>query len=95
MPRSLPTVGRLPLRRSRRFMRGLSLAAIVLAAAAVWLAARGAPDGRVQLLLAAALGSGFCVLLGAAVMTFGLASSGPGPGEQAPPSGRASEEDEI
>lgn len=61
----------------------MSVAAILAAAIAVWLVARGEPGSGIHMLIATALGAGLSVLLAAALMTLAFVSSGSGHDEQA------------
>ena len=65
-------------RRFGRIMRWMSVVAILAAAAAVWLVARGEPGAHIHMLIATALGAGLSVLLGAALMTLAFISSDSG-----------------
>ena len=61
----------------------MSVAAILVAALAVWLVAGGEPGARVGILIATALGASLSVLLAAAVMTLLFIGSGSRHDEQA------------
>jgi hypothetical protein len=65
-------------RRFWRIFRLLALLSLVVATIAALLVARGQPEFRIHMLIATALGTGFMVLVGSALMTlvFLSASSG-------------------
>jgi uncharacterized SAM-binding protein YcdF (DUF218 family) len=73
------------LRRFWRIFRLLALFSILIAALAVVLVARGDSTTHVHMLIATALGVGFTVLLGSALMTLVFLSSSSGHDEQATP----------
>ena len=66
------------MRRFWRMFRLLALLAIVIAAIAVFLVARGDPGVHVHMLVATALGVGLTVLLGTGLMTLVFLSSSSG-----------------
>lgn len=77
---------RLPLkRRFWRIFRLLILFAIVIAAIAVVLVARGDPTLHLNMLIATALGIGFTVLLGTGLMTLMFLSASSGHDKEATP----------
>ena len=67
----------------RRIMRVLALLAVVVAALAVALVARGDTGFHPHMLIATALGVGLTVLLGTGLMTLAFLSSSSGHDEQA------------
>jgi hypothetical protein len=69
--------------RFRRIMRWMSLVAIAAAVLAVYFVARDAPELKIHMLIATALGAGLSVLLGAALMSLAFLSSGSGHDEEA------------
>jgi hypothetical protein len=71
------------MRRFWRMFRLLALLAIVIAAIAVFLVARGDPGVHVHMLVATALGVGLTVLLGTGLMTLVFLSSSSGHDEEA------------
>ena len=71
------------LMRFRRIMRVLALLAVVVAALAVALVARGDTGFHPHMLIATALGVGLTVLLGTGLMTLAFLSSSSGHDEQA------------
>jgi drug/metabolite transporter (DMT)-like permease len=85
MPRPDPVPSPRPstFRRFRRIFTWLALLSIVVAVAAVLLVARGDDTTHVHMLVATALGAGFTVLLGTALMTLSFLSSRSGHDEQA------------
>lgn len=70
-------------RRFLRILRLLALLSIVIAGLAVILVSRGDPTLHVNMLIATALGAGFTVLLGTALMTLVFLSAESGHDEQA------------
>ncbi|MEO8176063.1 MAG: hypothetical protein ABI626_05325 [Sphingomicrobium sp.] len=80
------------LRRFRRIMKWMALFAIVIAAIAVLLVARGDSGVHIHMLIATALGVGLTVLLGAGLMTLTFLSSSSGHDDQA--TGAGSSEDD-
>jgi hypothetical protein len=85
MPRPdlVPSPRHTMLHRFWRIFQLLAVLAIVIAAMAVILVARGEPALRPHMLVATALGVGLTVLLGTALMTFVFLSSSSGHDEQA------------
>jgi uncharacterized membrane protein YbhN (UPF0104 family) len=82
------------LKRFRKIMRWMALLAVVVAAIAVLLVARGDQGVHIHMLIATALGAGLTVLLGAALMTLTFLSSSSGHDDQATGSGGGAEEDQ-
>jgi len=82
------------LRRFRRIMQWMALFAIVVAAIAVLLVARGDEGVHIHMMIATGLGAGLTVLLAAALMTLTFLSSSSGHDDQATGSGQASNEDD-
>jgi hypothetical protein len=82
-PDPIPSLRRSQWQRFRRIMRWMSLAAIAAAALAVYYVARGDSELKIHMLIATALGAGFSVLLGAALMSLTFLSSGSGHDEEA------------
>lgn len=82
------------LRRFWRIFRLLALLAIVIAAVAVLLVARGDPTVHVHMLIATALGIGLTVLLGTGLMSLVFLSSRSGHDEKATPHIHEDSEDE-
>ena len=72
----------------------MALLAIVVAAIAVLLVARGDEGVHIHMLIATALGAGLTVLLGAALMTLTFLSSSSGHDDQATGSGGGADDDE-
>jgi hypothetical protein len=68
-----------------RIFRLLSVLSVVIAVIAVILVARGDPTIHVHMLIATALGIGFTVLLGTALMTLAFLSSSSGHDDEATP----------
>ena len=68
MPRPDPITGRALRRRFMRIMRVAAAFAIVIAAIAVLMVARGRSELHIHMLIATALGIGLTVLLGTALM---------------------------
>ena len=64
--------------RFRRIMRWMALFAIVIAALAVGIVARGEGGDHIHMLIATALGVGLTVLLATALMTLAFLSSNSG-----------------
>ena len=77
-PDPVPSPGHALLRRFWRIFRLLALLSIVIAALAVYLVARGDPTLHIHMLIATALGIGFTVLIGMALMTLVFLSSSSG-----------------
>ena len=75
MPVTDPLRARVIKRRFVRIMRVAAVFAIIIAAVAVLLVARGQSELRIDMLIAAALGIGLTVLLGTALMTLNFLSS--------------------
>jgi hypothetical protein len=84
-PDPLPSPGQALLRRFWRIFRLLAVLAIVIAAVAVLIVARGDPSVHVHMLIATGLGVGVTVLLGTALMTLVFLSSSSGHDERAAP----------
>ena len=82
-PDPLPSPRYALMRRFWRIFRLLAMLAIVIAAIAVVLVARGDPTLHIHMLIATALGIGLTVLLGTALMTLAFFSSSSGHDEQA------------
>ncbi len=82
-PDPVPSPPHSLLRRFKRIMRWLALLAIVIAAIAVLLVARGDDTVHVHMLVATALGAGLTVLLGTGLMTLSFLSSSSGHDQQA------------
>lgn len=80
MPKSdpIPSPRGSAMRRFRRIMRWMALAAILSGAVAAWAAARGDPNPKLHLLIAVSLGAGLSVLLAAALMTLVFVSNSSG-----------------
>ena len=80
-----PTPGpqTLLLRKIRRAMRWMALLAVVVAAIAVILVARGDSGVHIHMLIATALGVGLTVLLGTGLMVLSFLSASSGHDEQA------------
>jgi hypothetical protein len=81
-PDPLPSQQLSLLRQFRRIMRWVALFAIVIAAIAVLLVARGDSGMHVHMLIATALGAGLSVLLAGALMSLVFLSSSSGHDEQ-------------
>ena len=81
-PDPLPNQQLSLLRQFRRIMRWVALFAIVIAAIAVLLVARGDSGVHVHMLIATALGAGLSVLLAGALMSLVFLSSSSGHDEQ-------------
>ena len=77
-PDPVPSPGHALLRRFWRIFRLLALLSIAIAALAVYLVARGDPTLHIHMLIATALGIGFTVLIGMALMTLVFLSSSSG-----------------
>jgi hypothetical protein len=73
------------MRRFWRIFRLLALLSIVIAAIGVILVTRGEGEVHASLIIATALGIGFTVLLGTALMTLVFLSSSSGHDEEATP----------
>lgn len=71
------------LRKFRRIMKWVALFAIVIAAIAVLLAARGDGGTHIHMLIAVALGAGMSVLLAGALMSLVFLSANSGHDEAA------------
>ena len=82
-PDQIPSPRHSTLARFRRIMRWLALFAIVIAALAVVLVARGGGGQHIHMLIATALGAGLTVLLGTALMTLTFLSASSGHDEEA------------
>ena len=82
-PDPIPSLRRSQWQRFRRIMRWMSLASILAAAAAVYFVTQGESELKIHMLIATALGAGFSVLLGAALMSLVFISSGSGHDEEA------------
>ena len=82
-PDPLPSPRFSTIRRFWRIFRLLALLAIVIAALAVVLVARGDSSVHVHMLIATALGVGMTVLIGTGLMTLVFLSSSSGHDEQA------------
>ena len=82
-PDPLPSPRQSTMRRFWRIFRLLVLFAILIAALAVVLVARGDPTLHVHMLIATGLGIGLTVLLGTALMTLAFLSSSSGHDEEA------------
>ncbi len=79
----------------RRIMTWMALFAIVIAAIAVLLVARGDEGVHIHMLIATALGVGLTILLAAALMTLVFLSSSSGHDDQATGAGhQAKDEDD-
>lgn len=77
-PDPIPTPRQSMLRRFRRIMAWMAAFAIVIAAIAVLLVARGDEGFHIHMLIATALGVGVTVLLATALMTLVFLSSSSG-----------------
>ncbi len=93
-PDPVPSPRHEMLHRFWRIFRLLAVLAIVIAATAVFLVARGAPTVRPHMLVATALGVGLTVLLGTGLMTLAFLSSSSGHDEHATPRVREEEDQE-
>ncbi|UUR07178.1 hypothetical protein [Sphingomonas glaciei] len=82
-PDPIPSLRRSQWQRFRRIMRWMSVASILAAATAVYFVTQGESETKIHMLIATALGAGFSVLLGAALMTLTFLSSGSGHDEEA------------
>ena len=82
-PDPLPSPRRSTAKRFLRIFRLLALLSIVIAAIAVVLVTRGAGEVHASLIIATALGVGFTVLLGTALMTLVFISNSSGHDEAA------------
>ena len=71
------------MRRFWRIFRLLAVLAIVIAALAVVLVARGDPTTHIHMMIATALGIGLTVLLGTSLMTLAFLSSSTGHDDEA------------
>lgn len=81
-PDPLPSPRRSTVRRFWRIFRLLVLLALLIAAIAVLLVARGDPRLHIHMLIATALGVGATVLLGTTLMTLVFLSSSSGHDEE-------------
>ena len=77
-PDPVPNASQAMLVRFRRIMAWMGLFAIVIAAIAVLLVARGDEGVHIHMLIATALGAGLTVLLATALMTLMFLSSSSG-----------------
>jgi hypothetical protein len=82
-PDPLPSPRQSTAKRFLRIFRLLALLSIVIAAIAVVLVTRGAGEVHASLIIATALGVGFTVLLGTALMTLVFISNSSGHDEAA------------
>jgi len=85
MPRSdhVPSVRAAQLRRFKRIVKLLALLSLVIAVIAVLLVASGDEGFHIHMLIATALGVGFTVFLGTALMSLAFLSSSSGHDEEA------------
>lgn len=93
-PDPLPSPRYSMLAQFRRIMTWMALFAIVVAAIAVLLVARGDDGFHIQMLIATALGVGLTILLAAALMTLMFLSSSSGHDDQATGAGGPGEREE-
>jgi 4-hydroxybenzoate polyprenyltransferase len=84
-PDPIPSPRLSMMRRFWRIMRWMALVAILVAALAVTLIARGDEGFHLHMLIATALGVGLTVLLGTALMTLTFLSASSGHDDEATP----------
>jgi uncharacterized membrane protein len=94
-PDPVPSPRHSMLVRFRRIMTWMALFAIVIAAIAVLLVARGDEGVHIHMLIATALGVGLTILLAAALMTLVFLSSSSGHDDQATGSGHQVNDEDV
>nr|WP_314446246.1 hypothetical protein [uncultured Sphingomonas sp.] len=82
-PDPIPSLRQAQWQRFRRIMRWMGVVSVLAAAAAVYFVTRGESELKIHMLIATALGAGFSVMLGAALMSLAFISSGSGHDEEA------------
>ena len=93
-PDPIPSPRHAVMRRFWRIFRLLAVLSIVIAAIAVFLVTQGEEAPSIHFIIATALGAGFTVLLGTALMTLVFLSSSSGHDEAATPHIHEEEDDE-